>query len=57
MLSACPPRTPTFRTNIFGYFHMARAVVPHLGEGDSIINTGSVTGLRGSKHLLDYSAT
>jgi NAD(P)-dependent dehydrogenase (short-subunit alcohol dehydrogenase family) len=47
----------TFRTNIFGYFYMARAAAPHLGEGDSIINTGSVTGLEGSKELLDYAST
>jgi NAD(P)-dependent dehydrogenase (short-subunit alcohol dehydrogenase family) len=47
----------TFRTNIFGYFYMARAALPHLGEGGSIINTGSVTGLEGSKQLLDYSST
>jgi len=47
----------TFRTNIFGYFHMAQAALPHLKEGASIINTGSVTGLRGSAKLLDYSAT
>jgi NAD(P)-dependent dehydrogenase (short-subunit alcohol dehydrogenase family) len=47
----------TFRTNIFGYFYMARAALPHLGQGDSIINTGSVTGMEGSKELLDYSAT
>jgi NAD(P)-dependent dehydrogenase (short-subunit alcohol dehydrogenase family) len=47
----------TFRTNIFGYFYMARAALPHLGEGDSIINTGSVTGLQGSKELLDYAST
>jgi NAD(P)-dependent dehydrogenase (short-subunit alcohol dehydrogenase family) len=47
----------TFRTNIYGYFHMAKAALPHLHRGDSIINTGSVTGLRGSKELLDYSAT
>jgi len=47
----------TFRTNIFGYFHMARAALPHLKEGGSIINTGSVTGLEGSPRLLDYSAT
>ncbi|MDO9357717.1 MAG: SDR family oxidoreductase [Polaromonas sp.] len=47
----------TFRTNIFGYFHMAKAAVPHLGRGSCIINTGSVTGLEGSAKLLDYSAT
>lgn len=47
----------TLRTNIYGYFHMARAAVPHIRGGGSIINTGSVTGLRGSARLLDYSAT
>jgi len=47
----------TFRTNIFGYFHMAQAALPHLKKGASIINTGSVTGLKGSPKLLDYSAT
>ncbi len=47
----------TLKTNVYGYFHMAKAAVPHLKEGASIINTGSVTGLQGSKELLDYSAT
>ncbi len=47
----------TFRTNVYGYFHMAKAALPHLKRGASIINTGSVTGLRGSEKLLDYSAT
>lgn len=47
----------TLRTNVGGYFHMARAALPHLGQGASIINTGSVVGLRGSAHLLDYAAT
>ncbi|MDB5956805.1 SDR family oxidoreductase [Ramlibacter sp.] len=47
----------TFTTNIMGYMRMARAALPHLKEGSSIINTGSVTGLKGSKNLLDYSAT
>ncbi len=47
----------TLRTNVFGYFQMARAAVPHLSQGSSIINTGSVTGLEGSAKLLDYSTT
>jgi NAD(P)-dependent dehydrogenase (short-subunit alcohol dehydrogenase family) len=47
----------TFRTNIFGYFYMAQAALPHLTKGDAIINTASVTAYRGSPHLLDYSAT
>lgn len=47
----------TFRTNIYGYFYMALAALPHLTSGSTIINCGSITGLEGSKHLLDYSAT
>lgn len=47
----------TMRTNVYGYFNMARAALPHLKEGSSIINTGSVTGLRGQPQLLDYSTT
>lgn len=47
----------TMRTNIYGYFHMAKAALPYLKQGAAIINTGSVTGLQGSSQLLDYSAT
>ncbi len=47
----------TLKTNLYGYFNMARAALPHLKEGSAIINTSSVTGLFGSKNLLDYSMT
>jgi NAD(P)-dependent dehydrogenase (short-subunit alcohol dehydrogenase family) len=47
----------TLKTNLYGYFYMVRAAVPHLGPGAAILNTGSVTGIEGSKALLDYSMT
>jgi NAD(P)-dependent dehydrogenase (short-subunit alcohol dehydrogenase family) len=47
----------TLKTNLYGYFYMARAAVLHLKPGSSIINTGSVTGIEGSGELLDYSMT
>jgi NAD(P)-dependent dehydrogenase (short-subunit alcohol dehydrogenase family) len=47
----------TFRTNIFGYFFMARAALPHLKEGAAVVNTTSVTAYRGSPALVDYSST
>jgi NAD(P)-dependent dehydrogenase (short-subunit alcohol dehydrogenase family) len=47
----------TVKTNLYGYFYLARAAVPHMTNGSSIIMTGSVTGILGSKNLLDYSMT
>lgn len=47
----------TFRTNIFSFFYLTQAALPHLHKGDVIINTASVTAYRGSEHLIDYAAT
>jgi NAD(P)-dependent dehydrogenase (short-subunit alcohol dehydrogenase family) len=47
----------TFRTNIFGYFFMAKAALPHLTKGSAILNTTSVTAYRGSPKLIDYAST
>jgi NAD(P)-dependent dehydrogenase (short-subunit alcohol dehydrogenase family) len=47
----------TFQTNIFSYFYMTRAALPHMKAGGRIINTSSITAYRGSDSLLDYSST
>ncbi len=47
----------TLKTNLYGYFNMAQAAVPHMKPKSSIVMTGSVTGLLGNKDLLDYSMT
>jgi NAD(P)-dependent dehydrogenase (short-subunit alcohol dehydrogenase family) len=47
----------TFRTNVFGYFFMTKAALHHIKKGGAIVNTTSVTAYKGSKELIDYSAT
>lgn len=47
----------TFKVNVYAPFWVIRAALPHMGDGGSIINTGSVNGLRGNKSMMDYSAS
>jgi len=47
----------TLKTNLYGYFHMAKACIPFMKAGSAIVNNGSVTGLLGNSDLLDYSMT
>jgi NAD(P)-dependent dehydrogenase (short-subunit alcohol dehydrogenase family) len=47
----------TFQTNIAGYFYMVKACLKHMKEGAAIVNCGSITGLEGSKTLVDYAST
>lgn len=47
----------TFKVNIYSFFWMAKACLPHMPQGSTVINTGSVNGLRGNKSLIDYAAT
>lgn len=47
----------TLKTNLYGYFHIVRAAVPHLKPGSAIVMCSSITGLNGSQELLDYSLT
>jgi NAD(P)-dependent dehydrogenase (short-subunit alcohol dehydrogenase family) len=47
----------TFRTNIYGFFYMVQAALPHLEPGAVILNCGSVVAMTGYPTLLDYSAT
>lgn len=47
----------TMKTNLYGYFFMAQAVVRHMKNGAAIVNSGSVTGLMGNRNLLDYATT
>ena len=49
--------TKTFETNIFSFFWITKAVVPHMKKGSCIINTSSVTAYRGSASLMEYSST
>ncbi|AXK35041.1 SDR family NAD(P)-dependent oxidoreductase [Streptomyces armeniacus] len=47
----------TFKINVYAYFHLVVAALPHLDEGDSIIATASEEGLKGSTTMIDYAAS
>jgi NAD(P)-dependent dehydrogenase (short-subunit alcohol dehydrogenase family) len=47
----------TFRTNISAMFYLAKAAVPHMRPGSSIINTTSIQSDKPSPNLLAYAST
>ena len=47
----------TFKTNIYAMFWLVKAALPHMPEGGSIINVGSIQAYQPSPTLLPYSAT
>lgn len=46
-----------FKTNVYAYFHLVRAALPHLSHGDAVIATASEEALKGSEMMMDYAAS
>jgi NAD(P)-dependent dehydrogenase (short-subunit alcohol dehydrogenase family) len=47
----------TFKTNVYAYFHLLMASLPHMGNGDAVIATATEEALKGSTTMLDYAAS
>jgi NAD(P)-dependent dehydrogenase (short-subunit alcohol dehydrogenase family) len=47
----------TFATNIHAMFYLAKAALPHMGEGSAIINTTSINADTPKPTLLPYATT
>lgn len=49
--------TKTFEVNVFSLFWIAKAVLPHLKPGASIITCSSIQAYQPGKNLIDYAST
>ena len=47
----------TMKSNVYGYIYVTQAALPHLSQGDAIINTTSVNAFKGNEALISYSTT
>jgi NAD(P)-dependent dehydrogenase (short-subunit alcohol dehydrogenase family) len=46
-----------FRVNIVAMFHLVREALPHMKEGATVINVGSIQAYQPSAEILEYAAT